>query len=247
MEEDKNIIYAKRHGFIVFLVLVLVAVTGWIISLFILPRGNHQPYKPILAFVLMTWTPLIAASFFFSNVVPYRILGSIWCESINLFLNGKPLWSFFDAWLFSRTSEHDGHEPRHEAAVLAMIALRSHERSVLKVGYIYDWDYSAKLHSWVELEYMGTLWIIDPIMNPRLVVNWKKYYSRNHPRSKREIPHTAFWNYPIVQDFCRLISNPETSFVLDKLGVFYNLGKPDYLMWFEKVGCKTLNDIKTVT
>ena len=128
-----------------------------------------------------------------------------------------------------------------------MIALRSYERSVLEVGYIYDQDYNAELHSWVKLEYMGALWIIDPIMNPWLIVRWEKYYSQYYPRSEREIPHTAFWNYPIVQDFCRLASNPETSFVLDELGVFYNLGKPDYLMWFEKVGCESLNDASITT
>ncbi|MBR3386533.1 hypothetical protein IKG68_03115 [Candidatus Saccharibacteria bacterium] len=254
MKVDKNTIasdsleqqiYAKRHGFIVFLVLVLAAVAGWIISLIILPGGNR--YIADLAFALMVWPTTFAALFFFSNVVPYRILGSIRRESSNLFLNGKPLWSFFDTRLFSRASEHDGHEPRHEAAVLAMIALRSYERSELEVGYIYDRDANGELHSWVELEYMGKLWIIDPIMNPGLIVSRGEYCLQYHPGSEREIPHTAFWNYPIVQDFCRLASNPETSFILDELGVFYNLGKPDYLMWFEKVGCESLNDASITT
>ena len=59
---------------------------------------------------------------------------------------------------------------------------------------------------------------------------------------KRVITHAEFWRHPIVQDFYRLISIPETSFIFNKMIIFENIGEPNYSLGFEEVENDSLND-----
>lgn len=231
----------SKYVIIVFIGMILATVLSSASAVVILVTGNRPSYEPVLAFAFAMIPVILTVSVFYTDVIPYLILTMFRFEGEKIFLNHGEAWLYFSTRLFPRMSKYVGYELGHEAAALTMLILKSYKRATLVIGYVWNRSGEKILHAWVELEFLGTNWVIDT-MEPGLLVSWKKYYLWNEPDVKRKISHVAFWGYPMVQDFYRLMSNMETSFIFNKLIVFHNIGEPNYRLGFEKLGRDSLDD-----
>ncbi|MBQ3433383.1 hypothetical protein IJG22_03785, partial [Candidatus Saccharibacteria bacterium] len=237
----------RKYVINVFIGMILATVLSLALAVVMVVTGNRFPYKPVLAFAFAMVPVMLTVSVFYTDVIPYLLLAMFRFEGEKIFLNHGEAWLYFSTRLFPRMSRYVGYELGHEAAALTMLILKSYKRATLVIGYVQNRRKEKILHAWVELEFLGTNWVIDTMeiidtMEPRLLVSRKEYYLCNEPDVKRKISHAAFWGYPMVQDFHRLMSNMETSFVFNKLRMFTNMGAPNYRLRFEETGHDSLND-----
>ena len=240
-------IHESRYGINLFIGTILGTVLSLALAAVMVVTGNRFPHKPVLAFAFAMIPVMLTVSLFYTDVIPYLILTMFRFEGEKIFLNHGEAWLYFSTRLFPRISKYVGYELGHEAAALTMLILKSYKRATLVIGYVQNRRKEKILHAWVELEFLGTNWVIDTMelidtMEPRLLVSRKEYYLCTEPDVKRKISHAAFWGYPMVQDFYRLMSDMETSFIFNKLIVFHNIGEPNYRLGFEKIGRDSLGD-----
>lgn len=113
----------------------------------------------------------------------------------------------------------------HELAALMMIVLKDNHTATLYQGYDYDSEGKLTKHAWVEFKIPLFGWYVCDLMWIAGFAKRRKYYQWFPRREvKWRCTHHDFWQIKLSHILLSQMQRPETSYVIDGLGMYISYG-----------------------